>query len=104
MLEWARAHLGIRRFVYVSSGSVYRHHGPDWSGEPLPEDGYVAPLTLYGISKFASEMIVNRYADLFGLSGRFGRLGVSLRADGSRHGKPRFSSRAQPCRAYGTFR
>jgi UDP-glucose 4-epimerase len=68
MLEWARAHLGIRRFVYVSSGSVYRHHGPDWSGEPLPEDGYVAPLTLYGICKFASEMIVNRYADLFGLS------------------------------------
>ena len=68
VLEWARAHPGVRRFVYVSSGSVYRHHGPDWSGEPLPEEGYVAPLTLYGISKFASEMIVNRYADLFGLS------------------------------------
>ena len=68
MLEWARAHPGVRRFVYVSSGAIYRHHGPDWSGEPLPEDGYVAPLTLYGISKFASEMVVNRYADLFGLS------------------------------------
>ena len=63
----ARAGPGIRRFVYVSSGSVYRHHGPDWSGEPLPEDGYVAPLTLYGISKFAAEMVANRYADLFGL-------------------------------------
>jgi UDP-glucose 4-epimerase len=68
MLDWARQRPGIRRFVYVSSGSVYRHHGPDWSGEPLPEDGYVAPLTLYGISKFASEMVVSRYADLFGLS------------------------------------
>src|SRR5262245_10609727 len=68
MLEWARARSSVRRFVYVSSGAIYRHHGPDWSGEPLPEDGYVAPLTLYGISKFASEMIVNRYADLFGLS------------------------------------
>lgn len=68
MLEWARSHTGVRRFVYVSSGAIYRHHGPDWHGEPLPEDGYVAPLTLYGISKFASEMIVNRYADLFGLS------------------------------------
>lgn len=68
VLEWARSRPGIRRFVYVSSGSVYRNHGPDWSGEPLPEDGYVAPLGLYGISKFASEMIVNRYADLFGLS------------------------------------
>jgi UDP-glucose 4-epimerase len=68
MLEWARSRPGIKRFVYVSSGAVYRHHGPDWSGEPLPEDGYVAPLKLYGISKFASEMVVNRYADLFGLS------------------------------------
>jgi len=68
LLEWARSKPSVKRFVYVSSGSVYRHHGPDWAGEPLPEDGYVAPLTLYGISKFASEMVVNRYADLFGLS------------------------------------
>lgn len=68
MLDWARAKPDVKRFIYVSSGSVYRHNGPDWSGEPLPEDGYVAPLTLYGISKFASEMVTNRYADLFGLS------------------------------------
>ncbi|TIO34794.1 MAG: NAD(P)-dependent oxidoreductase [Mesorhizobium sp.] len=68
MLEWARARANVKRFIYVSSGAIYRHNGPDWSGEPLPEDGYVAPLTLYGISKFASEMVTNRYADLFGLS------------------------------------
>src|SRR3954469_12572648 len=68
MLEWARRRPSVKRFIYVSSGAIYRHHGPDWAGEPLPEDGYVAPLTLYGISKFASEMVVNRYADLFGLS------------------------------------
>ncbi|MEZ2330175.1 NAD-dependent epimerase/dehydratase family protein [Mesorhizobium sp. RCC_202] len=68
MLDWARAKPDLKRFVYVSSGSVYRHNGPDWSNEPLPEDGYVAPLTLYGISKFAAEMVTNRYADLFGLS------------------------------------
>lgn len=67
MLDWARARPSVRRFVYVSSGAVYRNHGPDWTGEPLPEEGYVAPLKLYGISKFASEMVVNRFADLFGL-------------------------------------
>jgi UDP-glucose 4-epimerase len=67
VLDWARQQKGLRRFIYVSSGSVYRNHGPDWSGEPLPEDGYAAPLRLYGISKFASEMIVNRYKDLFGI-------------------------------------
>lgn len=74
LLEWARQSKQVRRFVYVSSGSVYRHHGPDWSREALPEDGYVAPLTLYGISKFAAEMVVNRYADLFGLSAASVRL------------------------------
>lgn len=89
LLEWVRQSPGVERFVYVSSGSVYRHHGPDWSGEPLPEDGYVAPLTLYGISKFASEMTVNRYADLFGLSALSVRLasvyGPMDRATGSRN-------------------
>lgn len=74
VLEWARRNPALKRFIYVSSGSVYRHNGPDWSREPLPEDGYVAPLTLYGISKFASEMVVNRYADLFGLSAASVRL------------------------------
>jgi UDP-glucose 4-epimerase len=74
ILEWVRARPSVQRLVFVSSGSVYRHHGPDWTGEPLPEDGYVAPLTLYGISKFASEMVVNRYADLFGLSAASVRL------------------------------
>jgi len=74
MLDWARTRPDVKRFVYVSSGSVYRHNGPDWASEPLPEDGYVAPLTLYGISKFASEMVTNRYADLFNLSAASVRL------------------------------
>ena len=68
VLDWARSVPGIRRFVYVSSGAVYKHHGPDRPGEPLPEDGYVMPRRLYGISKLASELIVERYGDLFGLS------------------------------------
>ncbi len=54
--------------TYVSSGAVYKHHGPDRPGEPLPEDGYVMPRRLYGISKLASELITERYGDLFGLS------------------------------------
>jgi nucleoside-diphosphate-sugar epimerase len=68
ILEWARAAPGLRRFIYVSSGAVYKHHGPDRPGEPLPEDGYVMPRRLYGISKLASELITERYGDLFGLS------------------------------------
>jgi nucleoside-diphosphate-sugar epimerase len=66
-LEWARTQPRLRRFIYVSSGSVYRNHGPDRPGEPLPEDGYVMPRQLYAISKFTSELITERYAELFGL-------------------------------------
>jgi UDP-glucose 4-epimerase len=68
MLEWARTLPDFKRFIYVSSGAVYKHHGPDRPGEPLPEDGYVMPRRLYGISKLASELITERYGDLFGLS------------------------------------
>jgi UDP-glucose 4-epimerase len=73
-LDWIRAQPGVARFIYVSSGSVYKHHGPDRPGEPLPEDGYVMPRRLYGISKLASELIVERYGDLFGFSAASVRL------------------------------
>jgi UDP-glucose 4-epimerase len=89
MLDWARSLRSLRRFVYVSSGSVYKHHGPDRPGEPLPEDGYVMPRRLYGISKFASELITERYGDLFGFSAASVRLssvyGPMDRATGSRN-------------------
>jgi len=68
MLEWARTRATLERFIYLSSGAVYKHHGPDRVGEPLPEDAYVMPRRLYGISKLASELITERYGDLFGLS------------------------------------
>src|SRR6185312_9516213 len=68
MLDWARTLPDFKRFIYVSSGAVYKHHGPDRPGEPLPEDGYVMPRTLYGVSKLASELITERYGGLFGLS------------------------------------
>jgi UDP-glucose 4-epimerase len=68
VLDWARTAPKLQRLIYVSSGAVYKHHGPDRPGEPLPEDGYVMPRRLYGISKLASELITERYGDLFGLS------------------------------------
>jgi len=68
VLDWARTLPNLARFIYVSSGAVYKHHGPDHPGEPLPEDGYVMPRRLYGISKLTSELIAERYGDLFGLS------------------------------------
>ena len=89
VLDWIRTQPGVARFIYVSSGSVYKHHGPDRPGEPLPEDGYVMPRRLYGISKFASELIAERYGDLFGFSAASVRLssvyGTMDRATASRN-------------------
>jgi nucleoside-diphosphate-sugar epimerase len=68
VLDWVRSLERRPRFIYVSSGAVYKHHGPDRPGEPLPEDGYVMPRRLYGISKLASELITERYGDLFGIA------------------------------------
>jgi UDP-glucose 4-epimerase len=89
VLEWARTLPDFKRFIYVSSGAVYKHHGPDRPGEALPEDGYVMPRRLYGISKLASELISERYGDLFGLSTASVRLssvyGTMDRATASRN-------------------
>ena len=68
LLDWARTLPDLQRFIYVSSGGVYKQHGPDLPGEPLPEDGYVMPRLLYGITKLASELITERYGELFGFS------------------------------------
>jgi UDP-glucose 4-epimerase len=102
VLEWARSLRSLRRFVYVSSGSVYKHHGPDRPGEPLPEDGYVMPRRLYGISKLASELITERYGDLFGfssasvrLSSVYGPMDRETRSRSFRHVPNRIAHHAQ---------
>jgi UDP-glucose 4-epimerase len=89
VLDWARRLPSLARFIYVSSGAVYKHHGPDRPGAPLPEDGYVMPRRLYGISKFASELITERYGDLFAMQTASVRLssvyGTMDRATASRN-------------------
>ncbi|MFO1060618.1 MAG: NAD(P)-dependent oxidoreductase [Dongiaceae bacterium] len=67
LLDWARAVPGLARFLLVSTGSVYGDEGPAIPGAPLPEEGYVAPTTLYGISKHAAELATRRYGEIYGL-------------------------------------
>jgi nucleoside-diphosphate-sugar epimerase len=67
LLDWARAAPGLRRFLLVSTGSVYGDEGPAEAGAPLPEEGYVAPTTLYGISKHAAELVARRYGEIDGM-------------------------------------
>ena len=66
-LEAARRAPGFRRFIHVSTSSVYTRDGPR-SG-PLPEDGFeeTTPSTLYPITKRCAELVARRWAELFGL-------------------------------------
>jgi nucleoside-diphosphate-sugar epimerase len=67
VLEIARIHGS--RLVFCSSTSAY---GNTPEG-PVPEDVPMAPTTVYGASKVASELLVSAYA------GQYGVDGVSLR-------------------------
>ena len=64
MLELAHQ-LKARRFVYISSAGVYQAHPP--TTEPMREDTPLSPRGIYSITKYASEGLTQRYADLFGL-------------------------------------
>jgi UDP-glucuronate 4-epimerase len=64
MLEFARGQEGIGHFVYASSSSVY---GND-TVPPFSEDARAdRPVSYYGATKRAGELLSHSYAELFGL-------------------------------------
>ncbi len=64
VLEFARRHDGLQHLVYASSSSVY---GND-SIAPFSEDQRADhPVSYYGATKRAGELLSHSYAELFGL-------------------------------------
>jgi UDP-glucuronate 4-epimerase len=64
VLEFARHHEGLQHLVYASSSSVY---GND-TKPPYSEDARAdRPVSYYGATKRAGELLSYSYADLFGL-------------------------------------
>jgi UDP-glucuronate 4-epimerase len=64
ILEFARRHEGLAHLVYASSSSVY---GND-STPPFSEDARAdRPVSYYGATKRAGELMSHSYAELFGL-------------------------------------
>jgi UDP-glucuronate 4-epimerase len=64
MLEFARHHEGLTHLVYASSSSVY---GND-TVAPFSEDARAdKPVSYYGATKRAGELLSHSYAELFGL-------------------------------------
>jgi nucleoside-diphosphate-sugar epimerase len=67
LLEWACRQPSVKRFIYVSSGAVYGDSPTAAAEIAIREDAPTDPRKLYAISKLASEQIVRRYGELFGL-------------------------------------
>jgi UDP-glucuronate 4-epimerase len=64
VLEFARHHKGLAHLVYASSSSVY---GND-TAAPFREDARAdRPVSYYGATKRAGELLSHSYAELFGL-------------------------------------
>ena len=64
VLEFARAHSALQHLVYASSSSVY---GND-TKPPFSEDARAdRPVSYYGATKRAGELLSHSYAELFGL-------------------------------------
>lgn len=61
-LSYADRLPSLKRFVNLSSGSVYASHGRQAPGQPLPEDGSVAPEGWYALSKLSGELLTGEAA------------------------------------------
>lgn len=59
LLEYGEK-VGIKKFIFISSGAVY-----GYSKEPLSEESRINPIDFYGLSKYQSELLVNHHSQQF---------------------------------------
>ena len=59
LLEWSRKH-GVKRFIFASSGNVYKS-----STNPLTENDPTEPVSFYGTTKLCAEHLVAQYRQFF---------------------------------------
>ena len=86
VLELARTAM-VKRFVYVSSGAAYGlAAGTD---QTYSEDMPATPDSMYGITKYAGELITRRYGELYGFQTASVRLSTPIRPHGACHRTPR---------------
>lgn len=78
LLEAARVH-GVTRFIFCSAASAYGNSG----SEPIAEDAPLRPVSVYGATKAACDVLVRAYRLQHGLDG------VSLRIGGPVYGPGR---------------
>jgi nucleoside-diphosphate-sugar epimerase len=74
VLDFARRLSVCQRLLLVGTASVYGDGDP--SGRPRSEEDTVAPAALYGISKYAAELVALRFRELYDLPLVVARLGA----------------------------
>ncbi|MBI3741891.1 MAG: NAD(P)-dependent oxidoreductase [Chloroflexi bacterium] len=62
LLDWARHH-NVKHFVFVSTGNVYKP-----SGSKLSESAECLPVSMYGASKLAAEILLHPFSTFFQIS------------------------------------
>jgi len=66
-LEWIRRQKGLQRYIHVSTGGVYGNPSLLSPLSAQPETGPFDPPELYAVSKYAAELTVRRYGEIFNL-------------------------------------
>ena len=67
LLECARLHGGLRRFVHISTDEVYGDSPESADAVPFSEDAALNPTNPYAASKAAAEIMARAYARCFAL-------------------------------------
>lgn len=67
VLADAAVHLNIKKFFYASTIGIY---APNQPVLPVPQDGRIYPIGIYGSTKAASEFILSWYAQTYNLDVR----------------------------------
>ncbi len=63
LLEWARRQKSVRKFIFASTANVYGQCSS--IGELLSETRQPAPDSMYAISKYTSELVIQQYREFF---------------------------------------
>lgn len=93
--------LGIKNIVYLSSRCVYSAA----QKSPVGEDGEIAPINLYGISKYAGELVCDYYNRNFGTNVKILRLSQVIGNDKNGYLLSRYMENAlagRPLSVYGS--
>ncbi len=77
-------HVPPCRILIAGSSTEYGQTADEWNG-PIPEDAPMKPVSPYGVSKVATEMLAFQYFRSFGIQSIVARFFIQVAAGGTEH-------------------